>query len=232
MSKLTAAQLIAMAAAQGIHLHEAGAESFDRTTELAQIRGERDSLRLALADANRDNSAKVQADQAHAFRQQRDALAAELAEARGALADLRTTVVKLQGERFTLQGELAEARNDQRANQRSAERQRQPSGSRDPDQDGRGIDAHPELARVRPEINHAERINDIINPTRGFGLRFHAAQGRGTADRIRAVGGRWRFTSKANEPVAGYWIMPDSDDARALSRELSLEGKQVEPFAL
>ncbi len=68
--------------------------------------------------------------------------------------------------------------------------------------------------------------------TDAFGIRFHGPQGSGTGDRLKAVGGRFAFTSKKGEPIRGYWVLPTTDAARNLSLELSTEGKQVEPFEL
>ncbi len=78
----------------------------------------------------------------------------------------------------------------------------------------------------------AERFAPQRVTTDAFGLRFHGPQGAGTGDRLKAVGGRFHFTSKKGEAIRGYWTLPTTDAARNLSLELSTEGKQVEPFAL
>lgn len=113
----------------------------------------------------------------------------------------RTTIAKIQGERFALQGqverlerELAEARNDRKAETRTA-----------------------------------------AVPAGAFRLQFNGPQGVGTADRIKAVGGTWRFHTRANREqarAAGFWIMPDTTEAHELCEDLLAEDRPVSVSAI
>ncbi len=61
-------------------------------------------------------------------------------------------------------------------------------------------------------------------------IRFHGPQGVGTADRIKAIGGRWKFNPKRADGTpsqGGYWAMPDSPETAELIRALRFEGKLI-----
>ncbi len=126
----------------------------------------------------------------------------------------RTTITKLQGERFELQGRL-----------------------------DTGIKHFSDLtAKFHTELDRTEALTRELAEARNdrkaeartlanvFALHFLGAQGTGTADRIKAVGGAWKFhrANVASEfPSKGFWLMPDTGEANALCADLQAEGKSI-----
>lgn len=63
-----------------------------------------------------------------------------------------------------------------------------------------------------------------------FALHFLGPQGTGTADRIKAVGGSWKFHRAAVKDqfaASGFWLMPDTCETNALCADLQAEGKSI-----
>ncbi len=236
MSKLTAAQLIALASAQGIHLREVGAPD----PQLAGIgnnalQRELDSVRHAMTgshviagrvgsplaeavyalrlklDERNSGTVQKQLDESLAYGRaiaaSLKATVALLDEARAAKPAGAVNIAAMHAEIGRLQGELAEARNDLRAKAKSAA------------PEARAVVV--EAPAIPPEIVSAFRIT------------FHGAQGIGTADRIKAVGGRWRRTSpNGAAKMAGFWELPASEAARQLCAQLRAEDKPIEVSAV
>ncbi len=105
-----------------------------------------------------------------------------------ATRDAQATIVKLQGERFTLQGHLAEARNEIASLERS-------------------------LAKARPAPIQAPGVTEtlvsvptpvpapIVDPSASFWVKFRRFPGYDVVARLRALQGRWDALGKV-------WVMP------------------------
>ncbi len=207
--KLTATMLIAMAQRQGITLVEAGSSGAQPAA--AGNQANESAYRGALAEVEtlRRQLAETRASGAAALAESQ----ADVSTWKGAHASVSRQVDGIAGE-------LAESRAEIASLTRTVEKLRRTVQHAGPAASG------PPTGAAEP-VTRGDQVATVTGTVTGI-IRFHGPQGVGTADRIKAIGGRWRFNPKRADGTpsqGGFWAMPDSPETAELIMALRFEGK-------
>jgi hypothetical protein len=69
-------------------------------------------------------------------------------------------------------------------------------------------------------------------PCRAWRVSFNGPQGFGTADKLKAIGARWKVTSWKGEPMRGYWLVPHTHRTEAVLNEIRGAGRSIQAEAI